>query len=86
MISTPLTSSPWITALSHSFGPGRRPLMTATGIDSDVSVGKRATGSSTWRRVPGATVTPPIVIGSLRGALAGVAYPLTRSRVLFGAA
>ena len=43
----PLSSSPWTAADSHSFGPGRSPWTTTTGSDSDVSVGRRATGSST---------------------------------------
>src|SRR5689334_18164225 len=67
MISTPLSSSPWIAAFNQTVGPGRIPLITAIGSESDVSVGSRATGSSMWRRVPGVTVTPPMTTGSLRG-------------------
>src|SRR5262245_41085769 len=60
MISSPLSSSPWMTAESHSRGPGRRPWSTV--------VGRRATGTSTSRRRPGATVVPAISTGRLRAA------------------
>src|SRR5262245_19324020 len=68
MISSPLSSSPWMTAESHSRGPGRWPLSTTMGRLNRVVVGRRATGTSMSRLRPGATVVPAISTGRFRAA------------------
>ena len=53
MISTPLSSSPWIAADKNIAGPGRAPWRTWTGSVTGVWLDSRDTGMSMRRRSPG---------------------------------
>src|SRR5665811_1466032 len=81
MISTPLSSSPWIAPDSQMVGPGWRPLTTATGIDRREPVGSRATGISKRLVFPGSIVSSPRVTGALRSVV-NVCLSLLLGRLL----
>src|SRR5690554_1597725 len=53
MISTPLSSSPWMAAQTNNVGPSRRPWMTCTGMVRAVCELRRGISRPTSARLPG---------------------------------
>ena len=80
-ISTPFNSSPWIAPDSQTWGPGRLPLITATGSDSWEPVGTLANGSSIRALRPGATTwlaDSDRIVAYLRPASDHAVFPVRR--------